>query len=99
LLKKLREIYENFELHKTTPRFWECFEDLPKPVQEIAEKNFEQFRSNPFHPSLHFKRVGKLWSARAGSHHRALAIQDGDDYIWIWIGAHNEYERIIKDYH
>ncbi|CDI00961.1 hypothetical protein BN873_10217 [Candidatus Competibacter denitrificans Run_A_D11] len=34
---------------------------------------------DPLHPSLHFKKVGKLWSVRVGSTHRALAVEDGDD--------------------
>ncbi|MFO1422374.1 MAG: hypothetical protein U1F70_01790 [Candidatus Competibacteraceae bacterium] len=84
-------------MHRTTPRFWKHFENLPAPVREVAEKNFELLRTDPTHPSLHFKRVGKLWSVRAGSNHRALAIEDGDDYIWVWIGVHDEYERIIKN--
>ena len=84
-------------MHRTTSRFWKHFENLPTPVQEVAEKNFELLRTNPTHPSLHFKRVGKLWSVRAGSNHRALAIEDGDDYIWVWIGVHDEYERIINN--
>jgi hypothetical protein len=84
-------------MHRTTPRFWKHFENLPASVREVAEKNFELLRTDPTHPSLHFKRVGKLWSVRAGSNHRALAIEDGDDYIWVWIGVHDEYERIIKN--
>lgn len=29
--------------------------------------------------------------------HRALAVEDGDDFIWGWIGTHDEYERMIKE--
>jgi hypothetical protein len=47
----------------------------------------------------HFKKVGKLWSVRAGPHHRALAVEDGVDFIWVWIGPHDEYERLIKQQH
>jgi len=85
-------------MHRTTPRFWKHFQALPEPVQSIAEKNFELLKSDPLHPSLHFKKVGKLWSARVGSNHRALAFEDGDDRVWVWIGTHDEYERIIKEY-
>jgi hypothetical protein len=70
---------------------------LPVSVQETAAKNFARLKSDPLHPSLHFKKVGKLWSVRVGSTHRALAVEDGDDYVWVWIGAHDEYERIIKN--
>ena len=51
--------------------------DLSRSVQLVVSrrfggKNFELLKSNPKHPSLHFKRIGKLWSARVGEHHRAL---------------------------
>jgi len=46
------------------------------------------------HPSLSFKKVGKFWSARVGINYRALAFKDGEDYIWI--GSHDEYERLLK---
>ena len=85
-------------MHRATSRFWKCLEDLPPKVQKVAERKFEILRNNPSHPSLHFKRIGKLWSARIDRNHRALALADGGDFIWIWIGTHDEYERIIKDH-
>lgn len=82
-------------MHRTIALFWKCFENLPEPVQKISKKNFELLKINPSHPSLHFKKVGKLWSVRAGMNHRALAFEDGNDFIWVWIGNHDEYERMI----
>ena len=61
-------------MHRTINRFWKCFENLPDPVQEVSKKNFELLKANPLHPSLHFKKVGKFWSIRAGITHRALAV-------------------------
>ena len=63
---------------------------------KIGATKLRPTQRNPRHPSLHFKKVGKLWSVRAGPHHRALAVEDGVDFIWVWIGPHDEYERIIK---
>jgi len=83
-------------MHRTTGRFWECYSTLPQDIQELADKNFRLLQDNPQHPSLHFKRVGGFWSARVGLAHRALAVPDGDDFIWVWIGTHDEYERIIR---
>jgi hypothetical protein len=83
-------------MHRATSRFWKCFHELPENIQATAHKNFSLLKSDPSHPSLHFKKVGKLWSARVGSHHRALAVPDGADYIWVWIGTHDEYIRLIK---
>jgi hypothetical protein len=47
------------------------------------------------HPSLHFKTVGRFWSARVGLQHRALAVEYEDDLVWFWTGRHDEYDRLI----
>ncbi|OGW04187.1 MAG: hypothetical protein A2889_08050 [Nitrospinae bacterium RIFCSPLOWO2_01_FULL_39_10] len=83
-------------MHRTINRFWKCFKNLPVAVQKVSKKNFELLKTNPLHPSLHFKKIGKFWSVRAGINHRALAVEDGNDFIWVWIGTHEEYERMIK---
>jgi mRNA-degrading endonuclease RelE of RelBE toxin-antitoxin system len=83
-------------MHKATKRFWFCLHELPEPIQKIAKKNFDLLKENPKHPSLHFKRVGKLWSARVGLNHRALSVKTENNFIWVWIGTHEEYERLIK---
>jgi len=84
-------------MHRATNRFWRCFEELPESVQRIAKGNFQLLKINPQHPSLHFKRIGKFWSVRIGINYRALAVKDGEDYIWVWIGSHDEYERMIRN--
>jgi hypothetical protein len=84
------------KLHHTTKRFWNCFGELPSAIQALARKNFELLKADSRHPSLHFKRVGNFWSARVGSDFRALAMADGEDFIWVWIGTHEEYDRLIK---
>lgn len=83
-------------MHRATTRFWELLSALPLDIQELARKNFELLRTNPRHPSLHFKKTGKFWSARVGIHYRALAVEDGEDFIWVWIGLHDEYDRMTK---
>ena len=83
-------------MHRTIPRFWRHFEKLPEPVQKVARENFHLLLANPRHLSLHFKKVGNYWAARVGQDHRALAIKDGSDFTWVWIGKHDEYERLIK---
>jgi hypothetical protein len=83
-------------MHRTSGRFWNLFANLPESVQTVARKNFQLLKDDPSHPSLHFKKVGKLWSVRAGITHRALAVQEGGDFIWVWIGPHDEYRRLIK---
>jgi hypothetical protein len=83
-------------MHRTTKRFWKCFDELPDAVQAAARENFQRLRANPRHPSLHFKKVGKFWSARVDADHRALAIEDEGSFIWVWIGRHDEHERLIQ---
>lgn len=83
-------------MHKATNRFWEGFENLPEPIQKLAQKNFELLKADAQHPSLHFKKIGQFWSVRIGLNYRALAIKEEDDYIWVWIGSHDEYDRLIN---
>ncbi len=82
--------------HQTTRDFWKMFNDLPGSVQNIARKNFELLRIDSKHPSLHFKKVGQFWSVRVGINYRAIAFEEGNDFRWVWIGTHTEYEEIIK---
>ncbi len=82
-------------IHKTTSRFWECFDNLPKNIQDSAKENFELLKKNPKHPSLHLKPVGKFWSVRISRNYRSLGFKDGDDIIWVWIGNHDEYEKLL----
>lgn len=82
--------------HFADPEFWKALRALPPQIRMLAEKNFELLKSDPRHPSLHFKRVGLYWSARVGIDHRAVAAADGDNMIWFWIGSHAEYDRLIR---
>jgi hypothetical protein len=75
-------------MHCTTPQFWLRFDRLPDAIQDLARKNYELLKQDPKHPSLQFKKVGRFWSVRVGLSHRALAIEDGSDFIWVWIGNH-----------
>lgn len=82
--------------HQATAKFWQHYGQLPLKIQQLADANFELLKSNPRHPSLHFKRVGRFWSARVGDHYRAVAVQDGDIFAWFWIGHHSEYDHLIQ---
>ena len=81
----------------TTADFWRAYAKLPSKMKEQARKAYQLWQENSLHPSLHFKKVGKnLWSARVSDGYRALALKKDDDYYWIWIGGHDEYERLLK---
>jgi hypothetical protein len=80
----------------TTPEFWHLYAALPPEAREQAKKAYRLGRENQFHPSLHFKKVGdNLWSVRVSRGYRALAVSRKDDYYWIWIGSHDNYEELI----
>ena len=84
-------------MHRTSPEFWAEYRRLPESIQKIAERNFQILVDDHAHPSLHFKIVGRhYWSARIGLDYRAIALRDGSDYFWFWIGPHDKYERLIN---
>lgn len=82
--------------HRATPRFWECYQRLPEEVQRLADRCYDLLKQDPRHPSLHFKKIGELWSARVGLHYRAIAVEDGADLLWVWIGTHADYDGLIE---
>jgi hypothetical protein len=80
--------------HHAAPDFWRHYRSLPSDVQTFADRAFALLTSNPYHPSLHFKKLGDLWSVRVGIRHRALGFDVRDGVLWFWIGTHAEYDRI-----
>ncbi len=67
-------------------------------MQELADKNFALLKTDPYHPSLHFKKVGRvkqLWSVRVGAHYRALGREKPAGIVWFWIGTHAVYDTPI----
>jgi hypothetical protein len=82
--------------HRATKRFWDEYAVLPAKIRLRADKAFHLLKADPSHPSLQFKKVGLFWSARIDIHHRALAYPRDDGFVWVWIGSHKEYERLIK---
>ncbi|HEX5136933.1 MAG TPA: hypothetical protein VFY93_08180 [Planctomycetota bacterium] len=81
--------------HYASSRFWALHEALPAEVRELADKNYRLLRDDPRHPSLHFKRIGSVWSVRVGARYRALGHEGEDGIVWFWIGTHAEYDKIV----
>ena len=78
--------------------FWALYEQLPKDIQGLADKNFALLKENPEHPSLYLKTVGRYWSIRIGEKNRALGIEVGDKgLLWCWIGSHTEYDSFYTE--
>ncbi len=84
---------------RTTREFRALLDRLPSRVRRQADAAYRLFTLNPYHPSLHFKRVRDdrpLYSARVGSHYRVLGYLRDDGMLWIWIGSHAEYNHLIS---
>jgi hypothetical protein len=82
--------------HFASPKFWAGYRNLPENIKELADKNFELLKTDPKHPSLHFKQIGKLWSVRVGRHYRALGLDHDEGIVWFWIGSHADYDKLIS---
>lgn len=82
--------------HFATPGFWFHYRQLPDDVRELADKCFALLRNDLRHPSLRFKKVGELWSARVGLRYRALARERPEGMVWFWIGSHSDYDQMIR---
>jgi hypothetical protein len=81
--------------HFASDSFWSAYDKPPARLRELSDKNFALLKENPQHPSLHFKKVGRLWSVRVGTGHRALATKAEGDMRWHWIGSHADYNNKI----
>ena len=72
---------------------------LPTEVREQAGRAYALWRSEPYHPSLQFKRVSQrqpIYSARVGIGYRALGLREDDYIFWYWIGSHAGYDELLK---
>jgi hypothetical protein len=77
-----------------TPEFWRLYRTLPAKAKGLARKNYQLWSANAFHPSLRFKPIGRAnWSARMGDHYRVVGKFAGEEFIWEWIGTHEEYNK------
>jgi hypothetical protein len=83
---------------RTTERFRKAFAGLPERVQRRTRKAYRQFRDDPSHPSLEFKKVhaGRdIYSARVSLGYRALGVMSRDEIVWFWVGSHADYDRLL----
>jgi hypothetical protein len=84
---------------RTTARFRRLYAALPEHVRHQAREAYRTFRRDTSHPSLRFKPVHQtlpIYSARVGLGYRALAVREREEWVWFWVGAHAEYDRILK---
>jgi len=84
---------------RATPRFWAAYRNLPSEIRELARKAYRLFRENARHPSLQFKKVhnDSIYSVRVTLGYRALGLLEDDEITWFWIGAHADYDRLLRN--
>ena len=81
-----------------TPDFRRGFAGLPSAIQRQARAAYRLFQSDPFHPSLRFKKLppyADVWSVRITGNYRAIARRAGDEIVWFFIGSHADYDRLL----
>ena len=84
--------FRNFAL----PDFWKCYAKLPNRVRELADKKFQLFQQEPFHPSIGLQQKGEVWTVDIGRSYRAIALREGNDFHWFWIGSHEAYNKLLR---
>jgi hypothetical protein len=82
--------------HFATAEFWRAYRRLPGHARDLADKSFALLKADPDHPSLHLKKIGRIWSVRVGLRYRALATEVEDGLLWFWIGSHADYEKMLR---
>jgi len=79
-----------------TPQFWELYRRLPADVKDAARRAYARFRENPAHPGLHLERLRsdeRAWSVRVSRDYRAVARRGAEEWVWVWIGSHQDFDR------
>jgi hypothetical protein len=79
-----------------TADFWRLYHKLPLPIRNAAQSAFKKFSDNPAHPGLQLERLkfdSRAWSVRVTRNYRAVARRYDDDWLWFWIGSHEEFDR------
>jgi hypothetical protein len=82
-----------------TKDFRKGLNQLPISVREQANKAYALWKTDPYHPSLQFKRVSQrqpIYSARVSLNYRALGLLEKEHIYWFWIGTHAEYDELLK---
>jgi len=66
--------------------------------RKAARRAYALFAENPSHPSLRFKKLGgydHVWSVRINAQYRAVGERGGDAVSWVWVGTHNEFDKLF----
>ena len=78
--------------HILDPGFERLRRALPQDLPERILEKIEKVHEDPQQRYRGLKKVGKFWSLRVRGY-RALARKEGEDFVWFWVGRHDEYQR------
>ncbi|MGB3401450.1 MAG: hypothetical protein WBA77_02030 [Microcoleaceae cyanobacterium] len=84
---------------RITAEFRQAFANLPNPIQEQTRQAYRQFKQNPRHPSLRFKKVHPqlpIYSTRINKSYRVVGVLQENTVIWFWVGSHTDYEKLLS---
>jgi hypothetical protein len=81
----------------------ERYDALEPRCREAADRQYDNWRNDPNHPSVCFKpivgateRGHQCYEARINRRYRAACYKDTsgaeDTYVWFWCGTHNEFD-------
>jgi len=70
---------------------------MPKDIRRQAWYAFKKCKNDPYQASLQFKKVQEPdgYSARINDDYRVMGVWEGDTIIWVWIGKHGDYDKLI----
>ena len=86
-------------ISRTTEKFRALFVLLPESIKAQAKEAYQQFKKDPYHPSLQFKRVHSskpIYSVRVNIDYRAVGVIKDNKIVWFWIGSHNVYDKLLR---
>lgn len=83
---------------RITEDYLNHFAQLPDSVKKQARKAYRLWKTDPYHPSLHFKQVHPvepLYSVKISRAWRVLGLLEDNTVYWFWVGTHSDYDKLI----
>lgn len=82
-----------------TKEFKRRYSDLPRVIQQRAEKQEKLFYNNPHHPSLHTEKLEpknkEVWSFRIDKRYRIIfRFIGGNKVLFLTVGPHDWIYKI-----
>ena len=93
-----RTIWEHWLELTDTRQLLAMLPAIAPGIRQAAREAYQRFAANPAHPSLHFHRMQwdpRYGSARVTREYRAVGILQGNTVTWVWIGNHEDYDRLF----